>query len=130
MSMVSVKTIEIAGVKVPDLSKCKDIFEKYSKFYKEEDALEILGAIARNIDVVKLFLESVNCQLNGQKLVVIFTFIDQKRMLKQGKCIWLTENGTIIVWKFAASTLVLAFVLEALYLFINIAAAMDFLGRM
>ena len=95
MSMVSVKTIEIAGVKVPDLSKCKDIFEKYSKFYKEEDALEILGAIARNIDVVKLFLESVNCQLNGQKLVVIFTFIDQKRMLKQGKCIWLTENGTI-----------------------------------
>ena len=62
-------------------------------------------------------------------LVVIFTFIDQKRMLKQGKCIWLTENGTIIVWKFADSTLVLAFVLEALYLFINIAAAMDFLGR-
>ncbi len=68
MSMVSVKTIEIAGVKVPDLSKCKDIFEKYSKFYKEEDALEILGAIARNIEVVKLFLESVKCQLNGQKL--------------------------------------------------------------
>ena len=62
-------------------------------------------------------------------LVVIFTFIDQKRMLKQGKCIWHTENGTIIVWKFAVSTLVLAFVLEALYLFINIAAAMDFLGR-
>ena len=62
-------------------------------------------------------------------LAVIFSFIDQKRMLKQGKCIWLTENGTIIVWRFAGSTLVLAFVLEALYLFINIAAAMDFLGR-
>ena len=62
-------------------------------------------------------------------LAVVFTFIDQKRMLKQGKCIWLTENRTIIVWKFAVSTLVLALVLEALFLFINIAAAMDFLGR-
>jgi len=62
-------------------------------------------------------------------LAVVFTFIDQKRMLKQGKCIWLTENRTIIVWKFAGSTLVLALVLEALFLFINIAAAMDFLGR-
>ena len=62
-------------------------------------------------------------------LAVVFTFIDQKRMLKQGKCIWLTENGTIIVWKFAESTLVMAFVLEALYLFINIAAAMDVVGR-
>jgi hypothetical protein len=62
-------------------------------------------------------------------LAVVFTFIDQKRMLKQGKCIWLTENRTIIVWEFAGSTLVLALVLEALFLFINIAAAMDFLGR-
>lgn len=39
------------------------------------------------------------------------------------------SGGTIFAWGFAGSTLVLAFVLEALYLFINIAAAMDFLGR-
>ena len=62
-------------------------------------------------------------------LVVIFTFIDQKRMLKQGKCIWHTENGTVIVWKFAGYTFVLALVLEALFLFINISAAMDFWSR-
>ena len=68
MSMVSVKTLEIAGVRVPDLSKCKDIFEKYSKFYKEEDVLEILEVTARNTDVVNLFLESVSCPLNGQKI--------------------------------------------------------------
>ena len=59
-------------------------------------------------------------------LAVVFTFIDQKRMLKQGRCIWLTENGTILVWKFAFAILVLALVLEALFLFINISAAMDF----
>ena len=68
MSMVSVKTLEIAGVRTPDLSKCKEVFEKYSKFYKEEDVLEILEVTARNTDVVKLFLESVNCRLNGQKI--------------------------------------------------------------
>ena len=62
-------------------------------------------------------------------LAVVFTFIDQKRMLKQGRCIWLTENGTILVWKFAFAILVLALVLEALFLFINISAAMDFWGR-
>lgn len=62
-------------------------------------------------------------------LVVIFTFIDQKRMLKQGKCIWHTENGTVIVWKFAGYTFVLALVLEALFLFISISAAMDFWSR-
>ena len=62
-------------------------------------------------------------------LVVIFTFIDQKRMLKQGKCIWHTENGTVIVWEFAGGTFVLALVLEALFLFINISAAMDFWSR-
>ena len=62
-------------------------------------------------------------------LAVVFTFIDQYRMLKQGRCIWLTEDGSIYIWKFAGGTLVLAFVLEALFLFINIAAAKDFLGR-
>ena len=62
-------------------------------------------------------------------LAVVFTFIDQYRMLKQGRCIWLTEDGPIYIWKFAGGTLVLAFVLEALFLFINIAAAKDFLGR-
>ena len=62
-------------------------------------------------------------------LAVVFTFIDQYRMLKQGRCIWLTEHGPIYIWKFAGGTLVLAFVLEALFLFINIAAAKDFLGR-
>jgi hypothetical protein len=50
-------------------------------------------------------------------------------MLKQGKCIWLTENGTILVWNFAFAIFVLALVLEALFLFINISAAMDFGGR-
>ena len=62
-------------------------------------------------------------------LAVIFSFIDQKRMLNQGRCIWHTESGTIIVFKFAEWTLVMAIVLEALFLLINIAAALDFLGR-
>ena len=62
-------------------------------------------------------------------LAVVFTFIDQYRMLKQGRCIWLTEDKSIYIWKFAGGTLVLAFVLEALFLLINIAAAKDFLGR-
>jgi len=62
-------------------------------------------------------------------LAVIFTFIDQKRMLEKGRCIWHAENGTIIIWKFAGDILVLALVLEALFLFINIAAAMDFWSR-
>ena len=62
-------------------------------------------------------------------LAVVFTFIDQYRMLKQGRCKWLTEDGSIYIWKFAGGTLVLAFVLESLFLFINIAAAKDFLGR-
>lgn len=62
-------------------------------------------------------------------LAVVFTFIDQYRMLKQGRCIWLTEDGSNYIWKFAGGTLVLAFVLEALFLLINIAAAKDFLGR-
>lgn len=62
-------------------------------------------------------------------LAVVFTFIDQYRMLKQGRCIWLTKDGSNYIWKFAGGTLVLAFVLEALFLLINIAAAKDFLGR-
>ena len=62
-------------------------------------------------------------------MAVVFTFIDQKRMLKQGRCIWLTENGTILVWNIAFAILVLALVLEALFLFINISAAMDFWDR-
>ena len=62
-------------------------------------------------------------------LAVIFTFIDQKRMLEQGRCIWLAKNGTFIVWKFAGDILVLALVLEAIFLFINIGAAMDFWSR-
>lgn len=62
-------------------------------------------------------------------LAVVFTFIDQYRMLKQGRCIWLTKDGSNYIWKFAGGTLVLAFVLEALFLLINISAAKDFLGR-
>lgn len=91
MSMVSVKTLEIAGVRVPDLSKCKDIFEKYSKFYKEEDVLEILEVTARNTDVVNLFLESVSCPLNGQKLSgiigKIFSFPNVPSFEKQQKLV-------------------------------------------
>lgn len=68
MSMVSAKTLEITGVRSPDLSRCREIFGKYSKFYKEDDALEILEANADKTDVIKLFLESVDCPLNGQKL--------------------------------------------------------------
>ena len=68
MSMVSAKTLEITGVRSPDLSKCREIFGKYSKFYKEDDAFEILEANADKTDVIKLFLESVDCPLNGQKL--------------------------------------------------------------
>jgi len=48
-------------------------------------------------------------------LAVVFTFIDQYRMLKQGRCIWLTKDGSNYIWKFAGGTLVLAFVLEALF---------------
>lgn len=62
-------------------------------------------------------------------LAVIFSFIDQKRMLKQGRCIWNTGNGSIVIWKFAGGTLLLALVLETLFLFINISAALDFYGR-
>ena len=35
MSMVSAKTLEITGVRSPDLSRCREIFGKYSKFYKD-----------------------------------------------------------------------------------------------
>lgn len=62
-------------------------------------------------------------------LAVIFTFIDQNRMLKQGRCKWHAGNGTIIIWRFAGGTLVMALVLEALFLYINITAALDFSGR-
>ena len=66
MSMVSVKTIEVAGIRRPELSKCKEVFEKYAKFYKSEDVVDILEAIATNVDVTKLFLELVDCQLDGR----------------------------------------------------------------
>lgn len=66
MSMVSAKTLEVAGVRRPDPSKCRDVFEKYAKFYKPEDISEILEAIGNNVDITKLFLELVDCQFGGE----------------------------------------------------------------
>ena len=69
MSMASAKTIEIAGIRRPDPSKCQEVFRKYAKFYKTEDAVEILEAIANNVDIAKLFLELVDFQVIGRDLL-------------------------------------------------------------
>ena len=50
---------------------------------------------------------------------VIFIFVDQHRLLKKGKC----------PYKFAFDELIMAIVLEAIFLFIHIHAIFDFLGR-
>ena len=71
MSMVSSKTIETAGVRRPDLSKCREVFEKYSRFYKAEDIIEILEKISNNVDTVKLFLEIVEFKTGGRDLAGI-----------------------------------------------------------
>ena len=66
MSMVSAKTLEVAGTRRPDPSKCKEVFERYAKFYKPEDIAEILKTIANNADITKLFLEIVDCRAGGK----------------------------------------------------------------
>ena len=71
MSMVSAKTLEIAGVRRPDPARCRDVFEKYAKFYKTEDIVEILEAIAKNADRVKLFLEIVKGEVGGKSMAGI-----------------------------------------------------------
>ena len=124
MSMVSAKTIEVAGVRRPDLSKCKEVFEKYAKFYKPEDIVEILDAIAANVDVTTLFLELVDCQLGGkffagiigkvltfsavpafdiqQKIVNIYNLMltrisDEKDLFIEETLKKATENGVILL---------------------------------
>ena len=62
-------------------------------------------------------------------LAVIFNFIDEKRLMKEGKCTWKTKGGAIVIVEFASGVLILAIVLEALFLFVNIAFALDFMGR-
>ena len=71
MSMVSAKTLEIAGVRRPDPARCRDVFEKYAKFYKTEEIVEILEAIAKNADIIKLFQEIVKGEVGGKSMAGI-----------------------------------------------------------
>ena len=66
MSMVSAKTLEAAGVRRPDPSKCQEVFQKYAKYYKPEDIVEILETIANNVDITKLFIENVSFPIGGK----------------------------------------------------------------
>lgn len=70
---------------------------------------------------MKAILLIVNAALNLilMTIAVIFTYKDERKLIRQGRC----------PYRIAGGTLILALVLEAIVMFIDIAAAMDYWNR-
>ena len=78
----------------------------------------IILLINDNNTKANLLIIHASAHLIFMILTVIFTFKDEKRLKKQGRC----------VWQFAIPTFELAFVLDVQFLFINVGAILDFKG--
>ncbi len=70
---------------------------------------------------LKVILLSVNSvvQVISMILAIIFTYKDERKMIRNGTC----------VWKFARKTLAAAISSEALFLLCNLAAIFDFIHK-
>ena len=89
----------------------------------------ILSAIDDNRTKSILLTIHTVLQLIFMILAVIFNFIDEKKLMKEGKCTWKNKNGSIMIVEFASGVLILAIVLEALFMFLHIAMISDFMSR-